>query len=346
QALAVDRERFAAAVTAEIERHPRINVVREECRDVAAESITVIATGPLTSEAFSAGLQQLLGNSFLYFHDAIAPIVEEESIDRQKVFRASRYNKGTADYLNCPLTQDEYYAFIEALLAAEKVPLREFESLVPFEGCMPVEIMAGRGIETLAYGPMKPVGLVDPRTERQSYAVVQLRTENQAETLYNLVGFQTRLKWPEQKRVFGLIPGLEQAVFARYGSMHRNTYIHSPQLLLKSLQLQQDPRVFFAGQITGVEGYLESTAMGLMAGLQAAACSQGNKPVLPPPPTTVVGALLSYVTDTARADFQPMNANFGIIEPLGKKAPKKVRKKMMAERALNDMQGWMKKALL
>ncbi|MCP4715767.1 MAG: methylenetetrahydrofolate--tRNA-(uracil(54)-C(5))-methyltransferase (FADH(2)-oxidizing) TrmFO, partial [Deltaproteobacteria bacterium] len=193
QALAVDRERFAAAVTAEIERHPRINVVREECRDVAAGSITVIATGPLTSEAFSAGLQQLLGNSFLYFHDAIAPIVEEESIDRQKVFRASRYNKGTADYLNCPLTQDEYYAFIEALLAAEKVPLREFESLVPFEGCMPVEIMAGRGIETLAYGPMKPVGLVDPRTERQSYAVVQLRTENQAETLYNLVGFQTRL---------------------------------------------------------------------------------------------------------------------------------------------------------
>jgi len=338
-ALAVDRDAFSRSITGAVENHPSISVVRKEISEIPQAGIVVIATGPLTSEAFSPCLATLTGKDFLYFHDAISPIVEADSIDTVVTFKASRYNKGTADYINCPLTRQEYYAFIQEVLQAEKVPLREFETLTPYEGCMPIEVMAERGVETLAYGPMKPVGLVDPHTDRQPYAVVQLRQENRDATLYNLVGFQTRLKWPEQKRIFAMIPGLKNAVFARYGSLHRNTYLHAPRLLLRSLQLKQDPRVFFAGQITGVEGYIESAAMGLIAGIQANRYARGYDPVTPPP-STVVGALLSYITETIAADFQPMNANFGILQPLGMRVPKKKRKALFAERALSDIRAW------
>ena len=338
-ALAVDREQFSAGITLAIEQHPGITLVRSEAAAVPPEGIVIIATGPLTSDALAGQLKPLLGEQFLYFHDAIAPIIEAGSIDPDKTYRASRYDKGDADYINCPLSQDEYYGFVRELLAADKAPLREFETLVPFEGCMPVEVMADRGVETLAFGPMKPVGLIDPRTGRQPYAVVQLRQENSAATLYNIVGFQTRLKWPEQKRVFALIPGLEHAEFARYGSMHRNTYIHSPWLLAPSLQLQAEPRIFFAGQITGVEGYVESIAMGLLAGINAARYAAGLEPAVPPP-TTLTGALAAYITDAANKDFQPMNANFGILPPLGVKARKGDRKRLYAERALRGMGLW------
>ena len=339
-ALAVDREQFAAGVTIAIEQHPGIMLVRSEAEAVPLDGIVIIATGPLTSDACAESLKGLLGEQFLFFHDAIAPIIEAESIDPDKTYRASRYDKGEADYINCPLSKDEYYAFVRELLAAEKAPLREFETLVPFEGCMPVEVMAERGVETLAFGPMKPVGLIDPRTGRQPYAVVQLRQENRDATLYNIVGFQTRLKWPEQKRVFGLIPGLEHAVFARHGSMHRNTYIHSPMLLAPTLQLKTEPHIFFAGQIIGVEGYVESIAMGLLAGINAARYAAGLEPAAPPA-TTLTGALAAYVTDPANAkEFQPMNANFGILPALGVRARKGDRKRLHAELALHDMRKW------
>ena len=339
-ALAVDREQFAAGVTIAIEQHPGIMLVRSEAEAVPLDGIVIIATGPLTSDACAESLKGLLGEQFLFFHDAIAPIIEAESIDPDKTYRASRYDKGEADYINCPLSKDEYYAFVRELLAAEKAPLREFETLVPFEGCMPVEVMAERGVETLAFGPMKPVGLIDPRTGRQPYAVVQLRQENRDATLYNIVGFQTRLKWPEQKRVFGLIPGLEHAVFARNGSMHRNTYIHSPMLLAPTLQLKTEPHIFFAGQIIGVEGYVESIAMGLLAGINAARYAAGLEPAAPPA-TTLTGALAAYVTDPANAkEFQPMNANFGILPALGVRARKGDRKRLHAELALHDMRKW------
>ena len=339
-ALAVDREQFSAGVTAAIEQHPGITLVRSEASAIPSEGIVIIATGPLTSNAFSESLKVLLGEQFLYFHDAIAPIIEADSIDPDKTYRASRYDKGEADYVNCPLTQEEYYTFIRELIAAEKAPLREFETLVPFEGCMPVEVMAERGIETLAFGPMKPVGLIDPRTGRQPYAVVQLRQENSSATLYNLVGFQTRLKWSEQKRVFGLIPGLDHAVFVRHGSMHRNTYIHSPSLLAQTLQLKTEPRIFFAGQITGVEGYVESIAMGLLAGINAARYAAGLELAIAPA-ATLTGALAAYVTDPANAkEFQPMNANFGILPALGVKARKGDRKRLHAEQALREMLKW------
>ena len=336
-ALAVDRDEFSGRVTRAIEQHPAITLVRGEMTEIPREGIVIVSSGPLTSDALAGQLKPLLGEQFLYFHDAIAPIVEADSIDTEKTYRASRYDKGEADYINCPLAQDEYYLFIRELLAAEKAPLREFETLVPFEGCMPVEVMAERGAETLAFGPMKPVGLIDPRTGLQPYAVVQLRQENSAATLYNMVGFQTRLKWPEQKRVFGLIPGLEHAEFVRYGSMHRNTYIHSPLLLAPTLQLKTDPRIFFAGQITGVEGYVESIAMGLLAGINAARLARGLELSMPSV-TTLTGALAAYITDPANAkDFQPMNANFGILPPLGIKARKADRKRLHAERALREI---------
>ena len=339
-ALAVDRERFSAGVTQAIEQHPGITLVRGEVTEIPRDGIVIVSSGPLTSDGLAGQLKPLLGEQFLYFHDAIAPIVEADSIDPDKTYRASRYDKGEADYINCPLSKDEYYAFVGELLAAEKAPLREFETLVPFEGCMPVEVMAERGVETLAFGPMKPVGLIDPRTGRQPYAVVQLRQENSAASLYNLVGFQTRLKWPEQKRVFGLIPGLEHAGFVRYGSMHRNTYIHSPMLLAPTLQLKAEPRIFFAGQITGVEGYVESIAMGLLAGINVARCALGLEPVAPPA-ATLTGALVAYITDPAHSkDFQPMNANFGILPALGVKARKGDRKRLHAELALREMLQW------
>jgi len=342
-ALAVDRKLFSEEITVRIENHPRITVVREEVKNIPQNNIVIIASGPLTSDALADELGRLAGMDFLYFHDAIAPIVEADSIDREKTFVASRYDKGDADYLNCPLSQEAYYAFVTAIIEAEKAPLREFEILTPFEGCMPIEVMAQRGPETLAFGPLKPVGLIDPKTGKQPYAVVQLRLENREATIYNMVGFQTRLKRPEQKRVFSMIPGLENAVFARYGSLHRNTFIHSPKLLLNTLQLKNRPNAFIAGQITGVEGYIESTATGLLAGINASAYALG-KEMQVPPPTTVAGGLIHYITDPEVKNFQPMNANFGILPPLGKRAPKKIRKKLYGERALQDMEGWVKDA--
>ena len=338
-ALAVDRNEFSGHVTETLSQEKNITLIRQEITEIPDQGVVIIATGPLTSEAFSAHLREIIGHDFLYFHDAISPIIEHDSIDCSRAFRASRYNKGAADYINCPLSQEEYYGFVHELLKAEKVALRDFETLIPYEGCMPVEVMAARGIETLAFGPMKPVGLIDPRTGKQPYAVVQLRQENEQGTLYNMVGFQTRLKWPEQKRVFSLIPGLEHAAFARCGSLHRNTYIHSPSLLLKTLQLKNNPRIFFAGQITGVEGYIESAAMGLMAGIQASRFVKDKNP-LTPPPTTLIGALLSSITSTFSASFQPMNANFGILPALDSSVRKKERKKAYADRALAAMKEW------
>jgi len=335
-ALAVDRTRFSAAITAAIAQEPAIALIRDEVGEVPRGGPAIIATGPLTSDALAAGLSALLGRAALYFHDAIAPIVAADSIDMSQTFRASRYNKGSPDYLNCPLSEEAYHAFVRELLIAQKTPLRSFETLVPFEGCMPIEVMAERGPETLAHGPMKPVGLIDPRTGQQPYAVVQLRMENSAATMYNLVGFQTRLTRPEQKRVLALIPGLQQAEFLRYGSLHRNTYIDAPRLLRETLQLNDDPQLFFAGQITGVEGYVESTAMGLVAGQQAARLVQGRPP-LGFKPVTMIGALLRSITSPGRADFQPMNANFGILEPLASKTPKAQRKHLYAQRSLAEI---------
>jgi methylenetetrahydrofolate--tRNA-(uracil-5-)-methyltransferase len=344
-ALAVDRNEFSAHVTETLAKEKNITLSRQEITKIPDQGVVIIATGPLTSEAFSSHLRETIGHDFLYFHDAISPIIETDSIDLSRAFRASRYNKGDADYINCPLSQEEYYGFVDELLKAEKGALRNFETLVPYEGCMPVEVMAARGIETLTFGPMKPVGLIDPRTGKQPYAVVQLRQENEQGTLYNMVGFQTRLKWPEQKRVFSLIPGLAHAAFARYGSLHRNTYIHSPSLLLKTLQLKNNPRIFFAGQITGVEGYIESAAMGLMAGIQASRFIKGQNP-LTPSQTTMIGALLSFITSSFSSSFQPMNANFGILPALDSSVRKKERKKAYADRALSAIKEWQKNLAL
>ena len=338
-ALAVDRSTFSEDITATLEKEKNITVVRQEITGIPSEGMVIIATGPLTSPALSEHLKNLIGNEFLYFHDAVSPIVETDSIDFSKAFEASRYNKGDADYINCPLSQEQYYAFVNELTRAETVPLKEFETLIPYEGCMPVEVMAARGVETLAFGPMKPVGLTDPHTGRRPYAVIQLRQENQEGNLYNMVGFQTRLKWPEQKRVFSMIPGLSAASFVRYGSLHRNTYIHSPTLLLKTLQLKSNPRIFFAGQITGVEGYVESAAMGLVAGIQASRFALGLNPVTPPA-TTMTGALLSYITSPYSINFQPMNANFGILPPFDPAVRKRERKQKYAERALQAIKDW------
>lgn len=338
-ALAVDREKFSAAVTEAVAAEPNITLVRKEITEIPPAGVVIVATGPLTSDVFAERLKQMTGENFLYFHDAISPIIEADSIDAAKVFKASRYDKGEADYINCPLDREQYYAFITALLTAEKVQLKDFETLVPYEGCMPVEVMAERGVETLAFGPMKPVGLVDPHTGLQPYAVLQLRQENAQATLYNMVGFQTRLKWPEQKRVFAMIPGLEHASFARYGSLHRNTYIHSPLLLHKTLQMKNYPRLFCAGQITGVEGYIESVAMGLVAGIQAGRYIRGFNPVSPPA-TTMVGSLLSYLTETKQINFQPMNANFGLLPAFPERVRKKDRKRLLAERSLRAIEEW------
>ena len=341
-ALAVDREKFADYITGKVESHPLIEVVREEVTELPKEGITVVATGPLTSEAFSNYLREYLGEEELHFYDAISPIVYADSIDYSKCFWGSRYGKGGDDYLNCPMSKEEYERFYQALMEAEKVPLKDFEKACYFEGCMPIEEMAERGKETLLFGPLRPVGLVDPRTGKQPYAVVQLRKENQEGTLLNLVGFQTKLKYPEQKRVFRLIPGLENAEFARFGSIHRNTFINSPKLLLRTLQLKKNPKVLFAGQITGVEGYPESAATGIIAGLNASRIAKGLKPVFPPE-TTMVGALLKYITTAEPKHFQPMNANFGLLPPLEKKVKGKLnRRKYLAERALRDMEKWLK----
>jgi methylenetetrahydrofolate--tRNA-(uracil-5-)-methyltransferase len=337
-ALAVDRESFARSLTEAIEALPTVRLVRREIVEIP-NGVVILATGPLTSPALSEGLAALLGSEHLYFYDAISPIVAVDSIDSNAAFKASRYDRNGEDYLNLPLNRDEYDRFVAALLSAERVPTRSFERFVPFEGCMPIEEMADRGKETLAFGPMKAVGLVDPRTGKRPYAVVQLRQENRDKTLYNLVGFQTKMTYPEQRRVFALIPGLEKAEFVRLGSLHRNTFINAPFHLKPTLQWREQARLFFAGQITGVEGYIESAATGLLAGVNAARLLADQQPVVPPP-TTALGALLRYISDVERTRFQPMNVNFGLIPPLAEPLRGKAKKEKMARRALADMDAW------
>jgi tRNA:m(5)U-54 methyltransferase len=332
-ALAVDRDAFAQRVTDAITGHPLIEVIREEVTEIP-DGIVVIATGPLTSPALSEKLRELTGEEYLYFYDAAAPIVERDSIDFSKVFFASRYGKGEAAYINCPMTKEEFDRFYEALVTAETVPLKEFEKAIYFEGCMPIEVMAKRGKDTIRFGPMKPVGLVDPRTGTEPYAVVQLRQDNAAGTLYNIVGFQTHLKWGEQKRIIRMIPGLENAEIVRYGVMHRNTYLNSPKLLRPTYQFKGRDNLFFAGQITGVEGYVESAASGLIAGINAGRLARGLEPVVFPP-ETAMGSVARYITEADPRNFQPMNANFGLFPPLAQKVrDKRARNLAHAERAL------------
>ncbi|WP_305733205.1 methylenetetrahydrofolate--tRNA-(uracil(54)-C(5))-methyltransferase (FADH(2)-oxidizing) TrmFO [Trichlorobacter ammonificans] len=343
-ALAVDRGQFSAYITEKIASHPLIELVREEIVELPADGLVIVASGPLTSDDLAARLARLTGDR-LYFYDAVAPIVTAESLDHSKIYAASRYGKGDGDdYLNCPLNQPEYEAFLAALRSAEKVAPREFEKVVHFEGCMPIEEMAARGDDTLRFGPMKPVGLPDPATGEEPWAVVQLRSENREKTLYNLVGFQTKMTWPEQRRVLRMIPGLERADFARLGVMHRNTFINAPQLLLPTQQLRTEPRLIFSGQITGVEGYVESAASGFLAGLTAAALARGSEPPLPPR-ETALGALIHHLTASDSRHFQPMNVNYGLFPPLEGRIKKKDRKPLLAERALAALDKWRAEAL-
>ena len=334
-ALAVDREGFSRGITEAIRQHPLITVVEEEVKTLPVEAeVAVIASGPLTAPALSEEIQRFAGSESLYFYDAAAPIVHADSLDMEKIYRASRYDKGDADYLNCPKEKEEYEAFWQELTQAETAPVREFEKTVFFEGCMPVEAMAARGIDTLRFGPLKPVGLPRPDTGRIPYAVVQLRQDNTAGTLYNLVGFQTHLRWPEQERVFRMIPGLEQAQFVRFGVMHRNTFINSPKVLLPTLQAKERLNWLFAGQLTGVEGYVESAAAGLVAGLNAARLAKGKEP-LQFPRESAHGALCHYITHAESKHFQPMNINFGLLPPLEERIrDKKIKNQQIAQRAL------------
>lgn len=338
-ALAVDRQAFAAAMTAAIEGQSRIHIRREEA-PALPDGVTIVATGPLTSPALSSALQEQLGARHLYFYDAIAPIITADSIDRAVAFSASRWGKGGDDYINFPFTRDEYYAFIDAVLAAEKVATRDFERCVYFEGCMPIEEMARRGRDTLAFGPMRPVGLTDPRTGRRPFAVAQARQDNAAATLYNLVGFQTKMTYPEQRRVLRMIPGLAAAEFVRLGSLHRNTFIDSPRALEPTLQLRQRSDAFLAGQLIGVEGYVESAASGILAGLNAVRLLD-QRPLLVPPPTTALGSLIAYVTDRARRDFQPMNANYGLFPVEGVTGRGRDRRATLADRAVRAAGEWL-----
>lgn len=330
KALAVDRTAFSRYIENKLSECQNLEIIRSEITEIPPEGIVVIASGPLTSDNLAVALVRLTSAGSLSFYDAISPIVEAESIDMTKVFAASRYGHGTADYLNCPLSRAEYETFWKALTEAENVPLREFEEKKFFEGCLPIEVIAKRGLETLAYGPMKPVGLLDPRTGLQPHAAVQLRREDREGILYNIVGFQTKMTWPEQRRVLRLIPGLENAEFARYGSIHRNTFIDSPRLLLPTLQLRSDERIFFAGQITGVEGYVESAAMGLVAGINVSRLLSGREMVLPPP-ETAFGALIGHLTNRGSKTFQPMNVTFGLFPPLPGRIPKKDRGALYAK---------------
>lgn len=336
-ALAVDRTIFSQYITEALSQHPQIEIRREEVRTLPSE-VTIVASGPLTSPALSSQLRDLFGSEYLYFYDAIAPVVTTESINTAVAFRASRYDHGD-DYFNCPLTREEYYHFIDQLLAAEKVAEKDFERAIYFEGCLPIEEMARRGKDTLAFGPMKPVGLTDPRTGNRPYAVVQLRQDDRAGTLWNLVGFQTKMTYPEQRRVFRMIPGLEKAEFVRLGSLHRNTFIDSPRLLLPTLQFKDRHNLFFAGQMIGVEGYLESAAAGLLAGLNAGRLVQGL-PLRTAPPTTALGSLITYISSDERRDFQPMNANYGLFPPLERHMRGREKKAALAERALRDLTIW------
>jgi len=348
-AVAVDRELFSRYVTEKVESHPLITVVHGELTGLPAEGVVVVASGPLTSDTLAADIGRRTGE-YLYFYDAIAPIVTADSLDYGKIFRASRYGKGEGDdYLNCPMNEEEYRRFVAELLAAEKVKPRDFEKVIHFEGCMPVEEMAERGVETLRFGPMKPVGLVDPATGAEPHAVIQLRAEDAAGTMFNLVGFQTKLTWPEQKRVFRMIPGLEQAEFVRLGSMHRNTFVNAPALLAPSQQLKAEPRIVFAGQITGVEGYVESAASGFLAGIVAARMAATGEidpaaaePLLPPR-ETAFGALAAHLSGAEAKHFQPMNVNYGLFPALAGKVKKKERKAKLAERALEALGPWLEK---
>ncbi|WP_404331491.1 FADH(2)-oxidizing methylenetetrahydrofolate--tRNA-(uracil(54)-C(5))-methyltransferase TrmFO [Mesobacillus maritimus] len=340
-ALAVDRHDFAARVTEQVKNHPNVTVINEEVVGIP-EGPTIIATGPLTSEALSQGLKELTGEEYLYFYDAAAPILEKDSIDMEKVYLKSRYDKGEAAYLNCPMTEEEFNRFYEALIAAETVPLKEFEKEVFFEGCMPIEVMANRGRKTMLFGPMKPVGLEDPKTGKRPYAVVQLRQDDAAGTLYNIVGFQTHLKWGPQKEVIRLIPGLENAEIVRYGVMHRNTFINSPKVLKATYQFKNREDLFFAGQMTGVEGYVESAASGLVAGINAARLVQNSLPVSFPA-ETAIGSMAHYITTTNAKNFQPMNANFGLLPDLPVKIKnKQERNEAHANRALETIQKFVK----
>ncbi|NQX57402.1 FADH(2)-oxidizing methylenetetrahydrofolate--tRNA-(uracil(54)-C(5))-methyltransferase TrmFO [Paenibacillus qinlingensis] len=340
-ALAVDRDGFSQAVTNTLRNHPLIEVRNEELQTLP-EGITVVATGPLTSPDLAAELKALMGEEYLYFYDAAAPIVEKDSIDMNKVYLASRYDKGEAAYLNCPMTEEEFNVFYEALITAEVAELKEFEKEIYFEGCMPLEVMAKRGKQTVLFGPMKPVGLINPHTGKMPHAVVQLRQDNAAGTLYNLVGFQTHLKWGEQKRVLQLIPGLEQAEFVRYGVMHRNTFINSPRLLEPTYQYKRRENLFFAGQMTGVEGYVESAASGLIAGLNAGRMAKGQDCVILPAETTL-GSMAQYITTADFKHFQPMNANFGLLPALPERIRNKKEKyEKLANRALESIQNFEK----
>lgn len=338
-ALAVDRHEFSGYVTEKVKNHPLVEIINEEVTEIP-EGITVIATGPLTSEGLAKKIQELTGEEYLYFYDAAAPIIEKDSIDMDKVYLKSRYDKGEAAYLNCPMTEEEFNRFYEALISAEVVELKEFEKEIYFEGCMPIEVMAKRGPKTLLFGPMKPVGLEDPKTGKRPYAVVQLRQDDAAGTLYNIVGFQTHMKWGPQKEVIRLIPGLENVEIVRYGVMHRNTFINSPKVLTKTYQLKSNPNIFFAGQMTGVEGYVESAGSGLIAGINAARLALGKEPV-EFPAETALGSMARYINEADPKNFQPMNVNFGIFPDLGERIKsKQERAQRHAERAIGTIRNF------
>lgn len=344
-ALAVDRTKFSQRVTDLIKENPNIEIINQEVTKLPEEEITVVASGPLTSENLSKSIKELIGEQYLHFFDAAAPIVTYESINMDKAYKAARYNRGTEDYINCPMTREEYENFWNELVKAELAEVKDFDKEVVFEGCMPVETMAKRGIDTLRFGPLKPVGLADPRTGEEAYAVVQLRQDNSEGTLYNIVGFQTRLKWPEQKRVFRMIPGLENAEFVRFGVMHRNTFINSPKILEPSYKMRKHPNIYFAGQMTGVEGYVESASSGLVAGINASMQFLGKDEILFPR-STAIGALSRYISDSNVKDFQPMNVNFGLMEGLNVKIRDKRKKNFeIAQRALQVIKGYQQSLL-
>ena len=338
QALAVDREAFSRRVTERVREAPGVTTIEEEVPEIPEEGIAILATGPLTSESLSHSIRRFTGSDYLYFYDAVSPVVDVSSVDFEKAFRASRYGKGGDDYINCPLNREEYLSFHEALRSAATVDLNAIDNALYFEGCLPIEVMASRGVDTLRFGPMKPVGLIDPRTGRAPYACVQLRQDNLAATLYNVVGFQNQLKWGEQKRILRLIPGLENAEFSRYGMIHRNTYINAPTLLRPTFQTRKREGLFFAGQISGVEGYTESAASGIIAGINAARLVRGEE-ALAPPRTTALGSLCHYISNAEAKNYQPTNVAFGLLPPLDPPvANKKVRNQALVERALSDME--------